>query len=129
MTPIRTAATELELPLTKVHKVLSKRLRLYAYKAQMLQRLQPNDKPKWKEFADNLLQQLSEDEELFEDEELLTASNADPVSINFLSHRRTKERDGGSFPYVVLHRRCVWTSGFVSINQDTHDAFSWGVTI
>ena len=46
MTSIRTAATELELPLTKVHKVLSKRLRLYAYKAQMLQRLQPNDKPK-----------------------------------------------------------------------------------
>ena len=48
---IRTAARELELPPTTVHKVLHKRLRLYAYKEQMLQRLQPNDKPKRKEFA------------------------------------------------------------------------------
>ena len=46
---IRTAARELELPPTTVHKVLHKRLRLYAYKVQMLQRLQPNDKPKRKE--------------------------------------------------------------------------------
>ena len=29
----------------------------------MLQRLQPNDTPKRKEFADNMLQQISEDEE------------------------------------------------------------------
>ena len=29
----------------------------------MLQRLQPNDKPKQKEFADNMLQQIPEDEE------------------------------------------------------------------
>ena len=36
---IRTAARELELPPTTVHKVLHKRLRLYAYKVQMLQRL------------------------------------------------------------------------------------------
>ena len=50
---IRTTARELELPPTTVHKVLLKRLRLYAYKVQMLQRLQPNDKPKRKEFADN----------------------------------------------------------------------------
>ena len=47
--PIRsicTAARELELPSTTVHKIRHKRLRLYAYKVQMLQRLQPNDKPK-----------------------------------------------------------------------------------
>ena len=43
---IRTAARELELPPTTVHKVLHERLRLYAYKVQMLQRLPPNDKPK-----------------------------------------------------------------------------------
>ena len=30
---------------------------------QMLQRLQPNDKPKRKEFADNMLHRISEDEE------------------------------------------------------------------
>ena len=57
---IRTSARELELPLTTVHKVQHKKLRLYAYKVQMLQRLQPNDKPKRKEFADNMLQRISD---------------------------------------------------------------------
>ena len=71
----------------------------------MLQRLQPNAKPKRKEFADNMLQQISEDEEFSENEELLTISNTDPVSINFLYHRRIEERDGGSFPYLVLYLR------------------------
>ena len=51
----------------------------------MLQRLQPNDKPKRKEFADYMLQRISEDEEL------LTASSTNPVSINFLCHRRIEE--------------------------------------
>ena len=60
---IRSAARELELPPTTVHKVLHKSLRLYAYKVQMLQRLQPNDKLKRKEFADNMLQRISEVEE------------------------------------------------------------------
>ena len=63
MKSIRTAARQLELPPTTVHKVLHKKLRLYAYKVQMLQRLQPNDKPKRKEFADNMLHRISEDEE------------------------------------------------------------------
>ena len=69
----------------------------------MLQRLQPNDKPKRKEFAGNMQQRTSEDEEFSEDEELLTASNTDSVSINFLYHRRIEERDGGSFRYLILY--------------------------
>ena len=80
MKSIHTAARKLELlsTSTTVHKVLRcKRLRLYAYKVQMLEKLQPNDKPKRKEFAESMLQQISEDEEL------LTASNTDPVFINF----------------------------------------------
>ena len=71
----------------------------------MLQRLQPNDKPKRKELADNMLQRISEGEEFSEDEELLTISNADPVSINFLYHQEIEERDGGSFPYLLLNLR------------------------
>ena len=43
------------------------------------------------------------------DHPLLTASNTDPVSINFLCHRRIEERDGGSFPYLVPYLRWVWT--------------------
>ena len=62
MKSIRTAARQLELPRLTVYKVLHKNLRLYAYKVQMLQVLQPNDMPRRKEFAVNMLQRISEDE-------------------------------------------------------------------
>ena len=86
----------------------------------MLQRLQPNDKPKRKEFADNMLQRIYENENFSKDEELLTASNTDPISINFLYHRQIEERDGRFFPCLVLHLHGAPTSNFVSMNQDTH---------
>ena len=62
MKSIHTAARKLELPHSTMHKVLHKNLRLYAYKVQMLQALQPNDMPRQKEFAVNMLQRISEDE-------------------------------------------------------------------
>ena len=62
MKSIRTAARQLELPRSTVHKVIHKKLRLYANKMQMLQALQPNDMPRQKEFAVNMLQRISEDE-------------------------------------------------------------------
>ena len=62
MKSIRIAARQLELPLSTVHKVLHKNSRLYAYKVQMLQALQANDMPRQKEFAVNMLRQISEDE-------------------------------------------------------------------
>ena len=61
MKSIRTAARKLKLPRSTVHKVLHKNFRLYAYKVQMLQALQPNDMPRRKEFAVNMLQRISED--------------------------------------------------------------------
>ena len=60
MKSIRTAARQLELPRSTVYKVLHKNLRVYAYKLQML--LLPNDMPRRKEFAVNMLQRISEDE-------------------------------------------------------------------
>ena len=62
MNSIRTAARQLDLPRATVHKVLHKNLRLFVYKVQMLQTLQPNNMPRRKEFAVNMLQQISEDE-------------------------------------------------------------------
>ena len=59
MKSIRTAARVLQLPPATVHKILRKRLQLYAYKMQMLQALQPNDKLKQKEFAVNMLNRIS----------------------------------------------------------------------
>ena len=43
MKSIHTAAKQLKLPHSTVHKVLHKNLRLHVYKVQMLQALQPND--------------------------------------------------------------------------------------
>ena len=54
MKSIRTAARQLELPRLTVHKVRHKNLRLYAYKVQMLQEIQPNDMLRRKEFAVNM---------------------------------------------------------------------------
>ena len=62
MKSILTAARQLELTRSTMHKVLHKNLRLYAYKVQMLQALQPNDMSRRKEFAVNMLQRISEDD-------------------------------------------------------------------
>ena len=62
MKSICTATRQLDLPRATVHKVLHKNLKLFAYKVQILQTLQPNDMPRRKEFAVNMLQRISEDE-------------------------------------------------------------------
>ena len=59
---IHPAATELQVPRSTVHKVQHKNLRLYTYKVQLLQALEPNDKSRQKEFAVNMLERISEDE-------------------------------------------------------------------
>ena len=79
---IRTVTTELELPSTAVHKILHKRLRLYASKCKCY-RYFSQDKPKRKELADKMLQRISGDKEFSEDTELRIASNTYPVSIFF----------------------------------------------
>ena len=43
------------------HKVLRKNVQLYTSKVQLLQALEPNDKPRQNEFAVNMLEQISED--------------------------------------------------------------------
>ena len=112
MKSICTAARQLELPRSTVHKVLHKNLRLYAYKVQMLQALQPNDMPRRKEFAVNMLQRISEDKAFL---------------------RRVCFSDEATFHVsgkLNKHNVKIWGSvgsehlGFVSMNQDTHCAFS-----
>ncbi|GBM65892.1 hypothetical protein AVEN_23925-1 [Araneus ventricosus] len=41
---VRSLARELNMPVSTVHKVLRKRLRLYAYKVQIVQALEPDDR-------------------------------------------------------------------------------------
>ena len=48
---IRVASNELAIPRSTVHKVLHKRLRLHAYKLQIVQALKPDDRPRRAAFA------------------------------------------------------------------------------
>lgn len=56
---IRRASRELQIPRSTVHKVLHKRLRLYAYKVQILQALKPDDLPKRQNFASEILDRIA----------------------------------------------------------------------
>ena len=58
---IRGASTQLQIPCSTIHKVLHRKLRLYAYKVQLLQPLKPEDKPRRKEFAVMMLDRLDSD--------------------------------------------------------------------
>ena len=48
---IRVASNELAIPRSPVHKVLHKRLRLHAYKLQIVQALKPDDHPRQAAFT------------------------------------------------------------------------------
>lgn len=58
---IRQASRELQMPRTTVHHVLRKRLHLYAYKVQIMQALQPEDKPQRYDFACDMLDRCDQD--------------------------------------------------------------------
>ena len=46
-----------------MHRILHKRLKLYTYKVQILQELKPNDRPKRKVFALDMLSHIEDDED------------------------------------------------------------------
>jgi len=58
---IRRASKQLQIPRSTIHKVLHRKLRLTAYKVQLLQALKPEDKPQRKEFAVLMLDRLDLD--------------------------------------------------------------------
>lgn len=58
---VRRAARELHIPKSTVHKVLHRRLKLHAYKLQILHAIQPNDRPRRAQFASDLLKCIEED--------------------------------------------------------------------
>ena len=58
---IRIASNELAIPRSTVHKVLHKRLRLHAYKLQIVQALKPDDRPRRAAFPEEMLQRIEDD--------------------------------------------------------------------
>ena len=62
---IRGASMQLQIPGSTIHTVLYRNLRLYAYKVQLLQALQPEDKPRRKEFGVTMPDRLDSDPGFF----------------------------------------------------------------
>ena len=58
---IRIASNELAIPGSTAHKVLHKRLRLHAYKLQIVQALKPDGHPRRAAFAEEILQRIDDD--------------------------------------------------------------------
>ena len=58
---IRGASTQLQISRSTPHKSLLRKLRLYAYKMQLVQALKPEDKLRQKEFAVTMLDRLDSD--------------------------------------------------------------------
>ena len=61
---IRVASNELVIPRSIVHKVLHKRLRLHAYKLQIVQALKPDDHHRRAAFAEEILQRIDDNDYL-----------------------------------------------------------------
>jgi len=55
------ASNELRVPQSTIVKILHKRLKLYAYKVQIVQSLQPDNGPRRASFATKILRQIDED--------------------------------------------------------------------
>ncbi|GFU09638.1 DUF4817 domain-containing protein [Nephila pilipes] len=51
---VRSAATELNMPFSTVYKAIKKRLRLHTYKVQIVQALEPEDRPMRVAFATDI---------------------------------------------------------------------------
>ncbi|GBM24409.1 hypothetical protein AVEN_167636-1 [Araneus ventricosus] len=59
---IRIAARHLQIPRSTVHDVVHKKLRLYAYKLQLLHDLKLDDKPRHRTLVEEMLQKSEGDE-------------------------------------------------------------------
>ncbi|KAJ4444703.1 hypothetical protein ANN_06500 [Periplaneta americana] len=58
---LRRASWELQIPKSTLQRIVPKRLKLYTYQVQLMQRLEPDDKPKQVEFANTMLDRLGTD--------------------------------------------------------------------
>jgi hypothetical protein len=83
---IRRASLELNIPRPTVHKVLHKRLRLFAYKVQIVQALEPNDRPQRQQFATEMLDRIDQNSNylsnvMFSDEATYTCGKVNRHNI------------------------------------------------
>ncbi|XP_071037890.1 uncharacterized protein [Parasteatoda tepidariorum] len=58
---VRSAARELDMPISTLYKVIKKQLRLHAYKVQIVQGLEPDDRPRRMAFATDMVGRIEDD--------------------------------------------------------------------
>ena len=126
---IRVASNELAIPRSTVYKVLHKRLRLHAYKLQIVQALKPGDYPRRAAFAEEILQRI-DDENDYLNSVVFSDEATFHVSGKVVSVRRVKKvypgkslGGGGSCPNSFLNLRCTAVGDFNLWYQRTHCAF------
>lgn len=92
---------ELQIPKTTIHKVLRKRLQLYAYKIQLLQELKPTDNEKRFEFATTILDKISANESFLND---VIFTDEATFHINGCVNRHNSRIWGDENPHVVFQK-------------------------
>lgn len=95
---VRRASRELGIPKSTVHDVLHKRLRLHAYKIQLVQKLQPNDLPARYDFASNMLLKIDNDNGYLQK---VVFSDESTFHINGIVNRHNCRIWGSENPRVV----------------------------
>lgn len=95
---VRRASRELGIPKSTVHDVLHKRLRLRAYKIQLVQKLQPNDLPARYDFASNMLLKIDNDNGYLQK---VVFSDESTFHINGIVNRHNCRIWGSENPRVV----------------------------
>ena len=86
-----------------MHRILHKRLNLYAYKVQILQELKPNDESKCKVFALEMLSRIEDDEDYLK-KVIVTDKACFHVSEKV--NRHNARIWGSENPHVVIEQIC-----------------------
>ncbi|KAJ4446658.1 hypothetical protein ANN_13355 [Periplaneta americana] len=88
------SSRELQVPKSTLQRIVHKHLKLYAYKVQLMQRLEPDDKPKRVEFANTMLDRHGADPDFmskifFSDEATFYVSDKQQVIGPFFFSEKT----------------------------------------
>lgn len=92
---------ELGIPKTTIHKVLHKRLKLHAYKIQLLQELKPDDGAKRFNFAVEMLNKIDENQSFLDD---IIFSDEATFHINGSVNRHNSRIYGSENPHTIFEK-------------------------
>lgn len=95
-------SVELGIPKTTVHKVLHKKLKLHAYKIQILQELQPNDGVNRYNFAVKMLDRISENESFLDD---IIFTDEATFHVSGCVNRHNSRIWGFENPHVIVEKQ------------------------